>query len=103
MSFETVARMDEIEPGSARVVEAGGQSIALCRTDDGALYAIENRCTHDDGPLGDGELDGDRIECPRHGALFDVTTGRAVTLPAIGRVRCFTVTVEGDDVRIETD
>ena len=103
MSVEPVAQLDEIAPGTARVVEAGGQSIALCRTEDGELYAIENRCTHDDGPLGEGELDGDMIECPRHGALFDVTTGRAATLPAIGRVRCFAVQVADGGVGIEVD
>ena len=98
---EPVARLDEIEPGTARVVEVDGQSIALCRTEDGNLYAIENRCTHDDGPLGEGELDGDRIECPRHGALFDVTNGRAMTLPAIGKVKCFAVSVSNGDIGIE--
>ena len=103
MSLEQVGILDEIEPGTARVVDVGGQSIALCRVEDGDLYAIENRCTHDDGPLGEGELDGDRIECPRHGALFDVTTGRAVTLPAIGRVRCYAVSVDDGQVQIEVD
>ncbi|MYE05665.1 MAG: non-heme iron oxygenase ferredoxin subunit [Chloroflexi bacterium] len=103
MTIEQVGSLDEIEPGTARVVEVGGQSIALCRVEDGELYAIENRCTHDDGPLGEGELDGDRIECPRHGALFDVTSGRAVTLPAIGKVRCFPVSVDDGQVRIEVD
>lgn len=103
MSLVRVGSLDAIDPGSARVVEVGGQSIALCRVEDGDLYAIENRCTHDDGPLGEGELDGDRIECPRHGALFDVTTGRAVTLPAIGRVRCFAVSVDDGQVQIEVD
>ena len=103
MSVEPVGSLDDINPGTARVVEVGGQSIALCRVEDGDLYAIENRCTHDDGPLGEGELDGDRIECPRHGALFDVATGRAVTLPAIGKVRCFAVSVDGGQVQIEVD
>lgn len=103
MSVEQVGNLDEIEPGTARVVEVQGQSIALCRVEDGELHAIENRCTHDDGPLGEGELDGDRIECPRHGALFDVTTGRAVTLPAIGKVRCFAVSVDDGQVQIEVD
>ena len=103
MSLEQVGSLDEIEPGTARVVEVGGQSIALCRVEDGDLYAIENRCTHDDGPLGEGELDGDRIECPRHGALFDVATGRAVTLPAIGKVRCYAVSVDDGQVQIEVD
>ena len=99
MTTERVASLDDIEPGTARVVEVDGQSIALCRVEDGELYAIENRCTHDDGPLGEGELDGDRIECPRHGALFDVTNGRAVT----GKVRCFAVSVDDGQVQIEVD
>ena len=103
MSLEPVARLDEIEPGSARVVEVAGRSIALCRVENGDLYAIENRSTHDDGPLGEGELDDDRIECPRHGALFDVTTGRALTLPAIGKVRCYAVEVGDGAVQIEID
>ncbi len=101
MSNQPVGSLDDITPGTARVVDVGGQSVALCRLQDGELYAIENRCTHDDGPLGEGELDGDRIECPRHGALFDVTTGRAVTLPAIGRVRCFDVNVDDGQVSID--
>ena len=103
MTIEQVGGLDEIEPGTARVVEVAGQSIALCRVEDGDLYAIENRCTHDDGPLGEGELEGDRIECPRHGALFDVTTGRAVTLPAIGKVRCYAVSVDNGQVQIEVE
>ena len=103
MSVERVGSLGDIEPGTARVVEVGGQSIALCRVEDGELYAIENRCTHDDGPLGEGELEGDRIECPRHGALFDVKTGRAVTLPAIGKVRCFAVSVDNGQVQIEVE
>ena len=52
MTVEQVGSIDAIEPGTARVVEVSGQSIALCRVEDGDLYAIENRCTHDDGPLG---------------------------------------------------
>lgn len=103
MSKERVGRLDDLAPGTARVVEAGGQSIALCRLADGSLYAIENRCTHDDGPLGEGELDEDRIECPRHGALFDVRTGRAVTLPAIGKVRCYAVAAANGDIQIDVD
>ena len=103
MTLEAVGSLDEITPGTVRVVEVDGQSIALCRVESGDLYAIENRCTHDDGPLGEGELDGDRIECPRHGALFDVTSGRALTLPAIGRVRCFAVSVADGQVQIEVD
>ena len=94
---------DDLQPGAAKVIEAGGQSIALCRLATGELHAIENRCTHDDGPLGEGELEGELLECPRHGALFDVTTGRARTLPAIGRVRCFAVSEADGQLSVEVD
>ena len=67
----------------------------------GTLYAIEAVCTHDGGELDQGELDGCRIMCPRHGAYFDVTTGAALTLPAIVPVETFPVRVEGDDVYVE--
>ena len=102
MTLEHVGSLDEIEPGTARVVEAGGQSIALCRVEEGDLYAIENRCTHDDVPSVKANWTAtDRVPASR--PLFDVTTGRAVTLPAIGKVRCFAVSVDDGQVRIEVD
>ena len=101
MSARSLGPLSDLPEGAARVVEVEGESIALCHVAGGGVYAIENRCTHDDGPLGEGELDGELIECPRHGALFDVTTGRAKTLPAIGRVRCYTVAVVDGEIRIE--
>ena len=103
MTARAVARLDELPEGSARVVEIDGRGIALCRVSGGAVYAIENRCTHDDGPLGEGELVGDRIECPRHGALFDVATGEAKTLPAIGKVACYAVEVVDGEIRVDAD
>lgn len=106
MTAHSAGPLDELDEGTARVVEIDGQSIALCHVEadaGGGVYAIENRCTHDDGPLGEGELDGDRIECPRHGALFDVTTGQAKTLPAIGRVRCYPVEIVNGEIRIDVD
>ncbi len=106
MTARSVGPLHDLPEGAARVVEIDGQSIALCHVEAGAgggVYAIENRCTHDDGPLGEGELDGDLIECPRHGALFDVTTGQAKTLPAIGRVRCYPVEIIDGEIRIDPD
>ena len=103
MSVHRLEAGDNPAPGTARVVEVAGQSIALCRLESGRLYAIENRCTHDDGPLGEGQLEGKLIECPRHGALFDVTTGQARTLPAVGRVRCYAVSEAGGALQIELE
>ena len=77
------------------VVDAAGKRIALCTTADGT-YAIDDVCSHDGGALDQGELDGNTIECPRHGALFDVTTGAPKTLPAVRGVKSYaTRTVDG--------
>ena len=67
----------------------------------GTVYAIEDVCTHDGGELDQGELEGCRIMCPRHGAYFDVTTGAALTLPAILPVETFPVRVEAGEIFIE--
>jgi 3-phenylpropionate/trans-cinnamate dioxygenase ferredoxin subunit len=79
--------------------EVDGKRIALCHV-DGSFYAIDDVCTHDGGPLDQGQLEGDQIECPRHGARFDVKTGRALTLPAVRPVNSYPVQVEGDDVKV---
>ena len=70
---------------------------------EGQLYAIEDRCSHDDGDLAEGELYPDRcaIECPRHGALFDLKTGKPLTLPAYQAVETFPVKVDGDTITLE--
>ena len=91
-----------LPPGRLRVVEAGGVRIAVCNV-DGRFYAVENRCTHDAGPLGEGEIENGLIRCPRHGALFDPATGAAVRLPAVAPVRSFPVRVEGETLLVEVD
>jgi len=95
------ATRSEIAPGATKQVEAGGLGILLCNA-GGNIYAIEDVCTHDGGPLEQGELEGECIVCPRHGATFDVRTGDALTLPAVVPVMTFPVTIEGDDVFVET-
>ena len=97
-----VAKAADIGVGQMRIVEAGGQRIALCNV-GGTLYAIQDVCTHDDGPLGEGTLRGDVVECPRHGARFDVRTGAAVRMPAIVPVKTYPVRVDGADVIVEVE
>jgi 3-phenylpropionate/trans-cinnamate dioxygenase ferredoxin subunit len=99
-SRKRVASLAELPDGELRVVDCHGRSLALSNV-GGELHAIDNVCTHDSGPLGDGTLRGDRVICPRHGAAFDARTGRALTLPAVRGVRAYAVTVEGDDVFVE--
>ena len=98
--YVKVAKVSDVPPGTAVMVELPQVSLAICNV-DGEFYAIENLCTHDDGPLGEGTLDGYRIQCPRHDAYFDVRTGDALTLPAILAVECFPVRVQGEDVEVE--
>ena len=95
-----VARKSEIGEGTTKRVELDGQSVLLCNV-EGAIYAIEDVCTHDGGALDQGELMGERIMCPRHGAFFDVRTGDALTLPAILPVQTFKVRTEGDDIFVD--
>ncbi|RLT40179.1 MAG: non-heme iron oxygenase ferredoxin subunit [Chloroflexi bacterium] len=100
MAKERVAAISDIPVGEVRVVQCGARSLAMSNV-DGTLYAIDNRCTHDNGPLGEGRLRNGRILCPRHGAAFDAKTGRVLSLPAVKNVAAYEVTVEGDEVYID--
>jgi 3-phenylpropionate/trans-cinnamate dioxygenase ferredoxin component len=95
-----VAKISEIPPGTTRRVVVDSVEILLCNV-AGKIYAIEDVCTHDGGPLDQGELEDDRVVCPRHGATFDVRTGDALTLPAVLPLMTFEVTVEGDDIFVD--
>lgn len=97
-----VAALDECAPDALLRVEAAGEEIVLARV-DGDVYALEDRCSHQDYPLSDGELDGTRLECLYHGAGFDVCTGRAMQLPAIRPVKTYEVDVRNGDVYVRTD
>ena len=81
-------------------VEAGAEKIVLANV-DGVVYALLDRCSHEDLPLSAGFLEGDRIECTWHGAQFDVCSGRALSLPAIRPVRVFPVSIEGSEIRVD--
>ena len=97
-----IARLDEVEPGKVKVFNLGQEAIALCNV-DGKIYAVKDVCTDDDGPLGEGELNGCQIECPRHGARFDVTTGKAMSLPAVLPVPTYKVDVQGSDIFVSLE
>lgn len=100
--FVTVATTDEIKPGERIVFDVGRKAIALFNC-DGQYYAIEDICTHDGGPLADGELIGCEIECPRHGARFDLATGAVTAPPAYLPVPTYAVRVDGDEIQVELD
>lgn len=82
LEYVAVAGVDELPSGERIFLEVDNKAIVLLNI-GGNLYAIGDVCTHDNGPLGEGELDGHAIICPRHGARFDVRTGKALSLPAV--------------------
>ncbi len=98
--FIKAASTSDVPSGTVRVYGVNGRQIAICNV-DGAFYAIDDICTHDGGSLDQGELQGDQIECPRHGARFDVKSGRAITLPAVMPVKSYPVQVEEDEIRVQ--
>ena len=95
-----VAAAADCQPGSLLLVETGDEGVVVVNV-EGDFYALLDRCSHQDFPLSDGELTGDRLECIYHGAKFDVCTGRAVQLPAIRPVKTFPVDVRDGDIFIE--
>jgi 3-phenylpropionate/trans-cinnamate dioxygenase ferredoxin subunit len=99
-----VCPVSELTPGQRKLVEFDDLEIGVFNC-GGALYAIEDRCSHDDGPLAEGEFDESActVECPRHGSLFDLSTGKPKTLPAYIPVDTFPVIVEGDTIKLEVE
>jgi 3-phenylpropionate/trans-cinnamate dioxygenase ferredoxin subunit len=102
MTMSRVATAADVPPGSVRVFQVNGRSIALANL-DGSFYAVDNLCTHDNGPLGEGTLWNGTIECPRHGARFDVKTGAVKALPAVRPVGTYPVRLDGDEVSVDVD
>src|ERR1700712_2993178 len=100
--FVKVTTRSQVPPGGKTLVEVNGRPIAVFNV-AGSFYAIDDVCTHDGGPLAEGDLDGFEIQCPRHGARFDVKTGRALSMPAFEPVQTHKVRVGGDDVFVAVD
>jgi 3-phenylpropionate/trans-cinnamate dioxygenase ferredoxin subunit len=97
-----VCPLDELPPGSVKIVVAG--SLAVCVYNlDGNLYALEDRCSHDDGPLCEGDFDAEEgtVVCPRHGSNFDIRTGEPLSLPAFEPVETFPVRVDDGMIKVD--
>jgi len=99
---KSVAKISDIAPGTTKKVTIGTTDVLLCNV-AGTIHAIEDVCSHDGGELDQGELEDCRIMCPRHGAYFDVTTGQALTLPAILPIPTYAVSIDGDEIRISLE
>lgn len=101
-SFVRVADAASVLPGSALRVEVEGVAVCIVNT-EGALYALRDNCSHKDFPLSEGEVLGHRLTCAWHGAAFDVTSGAALSLPAIKPVRTYDVVVEDGGIWLRMD
>lgn len=95
----TVAPLDELKPGARKVVDVDGSQLLVFNL-DGKFYAIEDVCTHDGGQLDGGDIEGDQIICPRHGARFCIRTGAALTAPAYEATATFPVRIENGEIQV---
>jgi 3-phenylpropionate/trans-cinnamate dioxygenase ferredoxin component len=102
--YVRAAGVGELPERGVLGVEVEDHKIVLVSAGAGTFYALQDRCSHADFPLSDGQLlDDERLECQYHGAKFDVASGRAVALPAIRPVRTYEVKVEGDDILVDLE
>jgi 3-phenylpropionate/trans-cinnamate dioxygenase ferredoxin component len=97
--FVRVASVAEIPDPGLKIVVVDDRFVVLFHV-DGRFYCLDDRCTHDDGPLGEGRLCDHTIACPRHGAKFDIRTGAALSMPATEPTETHEVQVQGDDVYV---
>ena len=97
--FVPVAKVSEIPDPGKKLVEVDDRLVAVFHV-GGQFYALDDVCTHDGGPLAEGQLDGYQIICPRHGARFDIRTGEALTMPATEPTAAHEVKIEGDTVLV---
>ena len=99
-AFVRVCSLDELPTVGAAAADINGRIVALVRTEQGEVHAVDDTCTHANVSLSEGELDGCEIECWLHGSRFDMTTGRPTGLPAILPIAVHTVRLDGDQVLV---
>jgi 3-phenylpropionate/trans-cinnamate dioxygenase ferredoxin component len=99
-----ICAVEDFPPGAKRVVMWEDLEIGIVNC-GGAILAVEDRCSHDDGDLMEGDIDEDActVECPRHGSVFDLRTGKPLNLPAYVPIDTYDVTVEDGVIKVEVD
>jgi 3-phenylpropionate/trans-cinnamate dioxygenase ferredoxin component len=95
-----VARTDELKSGEHKVLDLGTRALVVFNV-DGKFFAIDERCPHKGGPLGEGLVDGLTVKCPWHGAVFSLEDGHGVSGPCGNGVNCYPVTINGSDIEVE--
>ena len=98
--FQVACKQDDVPEGQMKLVEVDEQLVILFQV-DGKFYCIDDICTHDGGTLSDGDIEGCEIECPRHGAKFDIRSGKALTMPATQDTRSHEVKIVGDELAVK--
>lgn len=98
--FVKAAKVSEVPDPGKSTIEVDDRIVVLIHA-GGAWYCIDDVCTHDGGPLGEGPLEGEAIVCPRHGAKFDIRTGAALTMPATEPTAAHETKIDGDDVLVK--
>ena len=102
MSYLKICKNAEVAEGEVKTLTTRHGRVGLTRL-AGQVCAFEDVCTHDDGPLAEGKLDGEEIICPRHGARFNMRTGQATKMPATEDIEIYPVRVSGDEIEIDLD
>lgn len=100
--FVTVARLEDVPENGLRSVQVDGRRIVLANR-AGRIYALEDRCSHEEFPLSEGEVTGDQLTCALHGARFDLESGAAKALPAVLPVKTFECRVEGEEIQVKLE
>jgi 3-phenylpropionate/trans-cinnamate dioxygenase ferredoxin subunit len=100
--FEKVCKVDDLDEGAARVYRVGDISVLVAKI-DGQIYAIDNICSHDGGDLGEGTVVECQVECPRHGARFDIRTGEVTRMPAVEDVDTYEIKIENGEVYVAVE
>lgn len=98
-TFFPIIALDDLPSGERIFIEVDNEPVVVFNI-GGDIFAIGDRCTHDDGPLGDGDVEDHQVTCPRHGAKFDIRTGAALTLPAIEPTTVFPTRINDGNIEI---
>jgi len=99
LEYIPVGSVEELQDGERLFIEIDEKPIVILNV-DGQFYAIADVCSHDDGPVGEGSLEGFEIICPRHGARFDIRTGKVLALPAFVDIPAYPIRLVGDQIEI---
>lgn len=100
--FRTVASLEDVPESQPTAVEVDGTELVLIRQ-SGKVYALEDRCSHEDFPLSEGEIMNGQVECALHGARFELESGTPKALPAVKPVKIFECRVEGDEIQVRLE